>query len=197
MQIGIRLHDIEPGTLEQRVMRAHEQGFTCGHLALAKTVTEHSVANSALTPGYAAYLRKMFAKYDVDIAVLGCYLNLAHPDPEELKEDPGTVFCPYTVCFDSEDAAWWEQRRELPTRITTLNRPAIRKRRFQTFIANVRPVVECAEKFGVILAIEPVWSHIVYDSKTGAAGFKGDPFSQPPDYSGSGESSLCGKLRRL
>ena len=51
-------------------MRAHEQGFTCGHLALAKTVTEHSVANSALTPGYAAYLRKMFAKYDVDIAVL-------------------------------------------------------------------------------------------------------------------------------
>ena len=41
MQIGIRLHDIEPGTLEQRVMRAHEQGFTCGHLALAKTVTEH------------------------------------------------------------------------------------------------------------------------------------------------------------
>ena len=39
LQIGIRLHDIEPGTLEQRVMRAHEQGFTCGHLALAKTVT--------------------------------------------------------------------------------------------------------------------------------------------------------------
>ena len=86
LQIGIRLHDIEPGTLEQRVMRAHEQGFTCGHLALAKTVTEHSVANSALTPGYAAYLRKMFAKYDVDIAVLGCYLNLAHPDPEELRK---------------------------------------------------------------------------------------------------------------
>ena len=26
-------------------------------------------------------------------------------------------------------------------------------------------MVECAEKFGVILAIEPVWSHIVYDSK--------------------------------
>uniref|UniRef100_UPI0032603BE6 sugar phosphate isomerase/epimerase family protein n=1 Tax=Clostridium sp. NkU-1 TaxID=1095009 RepID=UPI0032603BE6 len=35
----------------------------------------------------------------------------------------------------------------------------------QTFIANLRPVVECAEKFGVILAIEPVWSHIVYNSK--------------------------------
>ena len=80
MQVGIRLHDIAPGTLEQRVAMAHEQGFTCGHLALAKTVTEHSVENTALTPGYATYLRQMFAKNDVDIAVIGCYLNLAHPD---------------------------------------------------------------------------------------------------------------------
>ena len=168
MQIGIRLHDIEPGTLEQRVMRAHEQGFTCGHLALAKTVTEHSVANSARHPDIAAYLRKMFAKYDVDIGS-GLLFKPCPSGSGRVEEDPGTVFCPYTVCFDS-GCVWWEQRRELPTRITTLNRPAIRKRRFQTFIANVRPVVECAEKFGVILAIEPVWSHIVYDSKQ-ALGF--------------------------
>ncbi len=36
MQIGIRLHDIAPGTLEERVEIAHEQGFTCAHLALTK-----------------------------------------------------------------------------------------------------------------------------------------------------------------
>jgi sugar phosphate isomerase/epimerase len=30
------------------------------------------------------------------------------------------------------------------------------------FIERVRPVVEAAEKFGQILAIEPVWKHIVY-----------------------------------
>lgn len=29
MQIGIRLHDVAPGTLEERVKIAHEQGFTC------------------------------------------------------------------------------------------------------------------------------------------------------------------------
>jgi L-ribulose-5-phosphate 3-epimerase UlaE len=34
-----------------------------------------------------------------------------------------------------------------------------------TFINNLRPVVKCAEQFGVILAIEPVARHIVYDAK--------------------------------
>uniref|UniRef100_UPI000A55E6FC hypothetical protein n=1 Tax=Clostridium sp. NkU-1 TaxID=1095009 RepID=UPI000A55E6FC len=99
MQIGIRLHDIAPGTLEERVKIAHEQGFACAHLALAKTVQEHSVENSALTPGYAAYLRKKFAEHDVDIAVLGCYLNLAHPDRSEIKKNPGALLCSSAFCF--------------------------------------------------------------------------------------------------
>ena len=164
MQIGIRLHDIEPGTLEQRVMRAHEQGFTCGHLALAKTVSEHSVANSALTPGYAAYLRKMFAKYDVDIAVLGCYLNLAHPDPEELKKIQERYFA--HIRFASIlGCSVVGTETGAPNADYHFEPACHTEEALQTFIANVRPVVECAEKFGVILAIEPVWSHIVYDSK--------------------------------
>lgn len=164
MQIGIRLHDIEPGTLEHRVMRAHEQGFTCGHLALSKTVTEHSVGNAALTPGYATYLRKMFAKYDVDIAVLGCYLNLAHPDPEELKKIQERYyahirFASILGCsvVGTETGAPNADYRYEPACHT--------EEALSTFITNLRPVVECAEKFGVILAIEPVWNHIVYDSE--------------------------------
>lgn len=33
------------------------------------------------------------------------------------------------------------------------------------FIRNLKPVVRCAEQFGVILAIEPVARHIVYNAK--------------------------------
>lgn len=164
MQVGIRLHDIAPGTLEERVKLAHEQGFTCGHLALSKTVTEHSVENTALTPGYATYLRKMFARYDVDIAVLGCYLNLAHPDPEELKKIQQKYFAHLRFAsmlgcsvVGTETGAPNAEYRSEPACHT--------EEALQTFITNFRPVVECAEKFGVIMAIEPVWSHIVYNSK--------------------------------
>ncbi len=143
MQIGIRLHDIEPGTLEQRVMRAHEQGFTCGHLALAKTVTEHSVANSALTPGYAAYLRKMFAKYDVDIAVLGCYLNLAHPDPEELRKIQERYFA--HIRFASIlGCSVVGTETGAPNADYHFEPACHTEEALQTFITNVRPVVACA-----------------------------------------------------
>ncbi|MFT4106308.1 MAG: sugar phosphate isomerase/epimerase family protein [Lacrimispora sp.] len=164
MQIGIRLHDVAPGTIEERVKTAHDQGFTCVHLALSKTVKEHSVENSALTPGYAAYLRKMFARYDMDIAVLGCYLNLAHPDPEELKKIQERYFAHLRFAsilgcsvVGTETGAPNAEYRYEPVCHT--------EEALDTFIKNLIPVVRCAEKFGVIMAIEPVWSHIVYNSK--------------------------------
>jgi sugar phosphate isomerase/epimerase len=164
MQIGIRLHDVAPGTIEERLKIASEQGFSCAHLALTKTVKEHSVENSALTPGYATYLRKLFAKYDVDIAVLGCYLNLAHPDPVELKKIQERYFAHLRFAsmlgcsvVGTETGAPNAEYRFVPESHT--------EESLNIFIKNLRPVVECAEKFGVIIAIEPVWSHIVYDSK--------------------------------
>lgn len=86
MQLGIRLHDIKKAPLEERLSIAHEQGFACGHLALSKVISEYPVDDGALTPGYALYLKKLFAKNKLDIAVLGCYLNLANPNPESLNK---------------------------------------------------------------------------------------------------------------
>ena len=60
MQLGIRLHDTNPGTLEERLVMAKEQGFTCVHLALGKTITQHSVEPEALTPGLAMHLKRYF-----------------------------------------------------------------------------------------------------------------------------------------
>ena len=62
----------------------HQKGFSCVHLALSKSLKEVPNTPSALTPGYAAYLRRLFAKNELDIAVLGNYLNLAHPDADAL-----------------------------------------------------------------------------------------------------------------
>ena len=48
MQLGIRLHDIKKAPLEERLAIAREQGFTCGHLALTKVISEYSVADAGL-----------------------------------------------------------------------------------------------------------------------------------------------------
>ena len=38
MNIGIRFHDLAPGTIAQRAAVAHAQGFTCANLALYKAL---------------------------------------------------------------------------------------------------------------------------------------------------------------
>ena len=84
IQFGLRLHDAEKLPVEQVLPLVRRKGFTCAHVALSKSFKELPCTPSALTPGYALYLRHLFEKNGIDIAVLGNYLNLAHPDADAL-----------------------------------------------------------------------------------------------------------------
>lgn len=164
MQLGIRLHDIEEGSLEHRLEIAREQGFACGHLALAKVIEEYSVADAALTPGLAMYLKKLFAKYDIDIAVLGCYLNLADPDRDRLRQTQNRYlanirFASLLGCgvVGTETGA--------PNAEYKFEEACHSDEAFGIFVKNFTPIVRYAEQMGVIIAIEPVCRHIVYSPK--------------------------------
>lgn len=164
MQLGIRLHDIEKGDLEHRLQVAQKQGFKCGHLALKKVIDDYSVADDALTPGYAIYLKKLFAKYDIDIAVLGNYLNLLHPDEAKLKEITHRYmahirFAALLGCgvVGTETGAPNAEYKHVPE--------CRDQATLDQFVKNLRPVVDYAEKSGVIMAIEPVAKHTVWCPK--------------------------------
>lgn len=160
MQLGIRLHDTKKLAFEERIADVAQLGFKCGHLALGKVIDEFPTADEALTPGLAMYIRKVFAKNNVDIAVLGCYLNLANPNPEKLAQITHRYmahirFASWLGCgvVGTETGAPNETYTHVPE--------CHGEEALQTFIANLRPVVEYAEKMGVVMAIEPVWKHIV------------------------------------
>ncbi len=164
MQLGIRLHDIKKAPLEERLAIAKEQGFRCGHIALSKVISEYSVDDGALTPGLAMYLRKQFAKYDQDVAVLGCYLNLTNPNPETMKKTYARYMA--NIRFASmlgagvvgtETGACNEEYKFEPFSHS--------EEALDIFIERVKPVVKYAEQMGVIFAIEPVYKHIVCNPK--------------------------------
>ncbi len=162
MQLGIRLHDTKKLPFEERILDVHNLGFVCGHLALSKVIDEFPTDDGALTPGLAMYIKKVFAKNDVDIAVLGCYLNLANPNPEKLAKITRRYlahlrFASLLGCgvVGTETGA--------PNETYTAVPECHGEEALRTFIQNLRPVVQYAEKAGVILAIEPVWKHIVYN----------------------------------
>ena len=163
MNIGIRMHDAAPGTLRQRAGFVREQGFSCVHLALGKTIGPGLMEPAAATPGLAAQVKRDLG--DIDLAVLGCYLNLTHPDETAYRD----ILKRYRAhiqlarwmnagCVGTEtgnpnaDYAYEPARSHTPEAL-------------EMFIRRVAPVVECAQNFGVTLAIEPVYTHIVYDGK--------------------------------
>ena len=162
MQLGIRLHDVKKAPIEERVQIAREQGFTCAHVALSKLISEYPTDDGALTPGFACYLKRVFQKNDMDMAVLGCYLNLANPNQESLKKIQNRYLTHLrfaSLCgvgvVGTETGAVNEkyQFEEANHSMEALN----------VFVNNLRSVVEYAEKMGVILAIEPVYKHIVWN----------------------------------
>lgn len=162
MQIGIRLHDTVNLPIEERLIKVREQGFSCVHLALSKVMPKPMADIMALTPGYAMYLKGVFQKNELDIAVLGCYLNLANPNSEMLKTITEKYmahirFASLLGCgvVGTETGAPNEEYKFEPA--------CHSEEALKTFIKNLRPIVQYAEKMGVILAIEPVWKHIVYN----------------------------------
>lgn len=169
MQIGIRLHDVntnldlELQTMEARAATARAEGFSCVHLALSKVVKGAAFDNCALNEGLAMYVKRVFAQNGLDVAVLGCYLNLAHPDPEKLKDIQSRYFGHLRVAalmgagvVGTETGA---PNPEYKMDANTHTREAL-----ESFIRGLAPVVERAEHWGVSVAIEPVWKHTVYDA---------------------------------
>jgi len=169
MQIGIRLHDVNAAerealqTLECRAEKAREEGFSCVHLALAKCIKGVTFDDAALTEGLAAYVRRVFRHNELDVAVLGCYLNLAHPDEAKLREFQSRYYGNIRVAalagigmVGTETGA--------PNAAYKLDADTHGAAALQTFMRNLEPVVACAEHYGVTMAIEPVWNHIVYNA---------------------------------
>ena len=169
MQIGIRLHDVnaqapaEEQSLEARAKRAREEGFACVHLALSKCLKGVTFDDAALTEGLGAYVRRVFRQNELDVAVLGCYLNLAHPDPEKLREFQSRYYGHMRVAalagigmVGTETGA--------PNAEYKLDANTHTEEALQSFLRGLEPVVECAEHWGVTMAIEPVWNHIVYNA---------------------------------
>ena len=167
MQLGIRLHDIhtklgpEFQTMEKRAQTAREEGFTCVHLAYSKVIKGYTFDDCALTEGLAKYTRRVFEGQGLDVAVLGCYLNLAHPDPDKLKEIQSRYYGHLRVA-SLLGAGVVGTETGAPNAQYKMDANTHSDEALDTFIRGLAPVVERAEKCGVTMAIEPVWKHIVY-----------------------------------
>jgi sugar phosphate isomerase/epimerase len=82
LQIGLRAHDYGNKTTPEKlaeILSAYKPDSI--QLALAKALSGVP-GPGGLNPGYARRIRNIFEERGISIAVLGCYINPVHPDPE-------------------------------------------------------------------------------------------------------------------
>ena len=162
MKIGIRLHDTAPGTLKERLGFAKAQGFCCAHVALSKVLDGFDMqdAPEKLTEDFAAGVRKDFADTGMDCAVLGCYLNLADPDGERRAKTQEIYrahlrFAAMTGAGVVGTETYANPASRFP------EPPARSEEAFRLFMDSLKTVVRYAEEAGAVLAVEPVYHHII------------------------------------
>ncbi len=163
MKMGLRLHDSIKGTLEERLSFVGEQGYTCAHLAMSKVLPDFRMADAPeklSRPEFAESIRRPFEKTGLDLALLGCYMSLMDRDPEEVARIR-KIYEAHIV-FSKQVGAWMVGT-ETPAGPGSafVNDAPKSEEALQYFIDQLRPVVRKAEEEDVILAIEPVFKHVV------------------------------------
>ena len=162
MNIGIRLHDTAPGSLKERLAYAKAQGFSCAHVAISKIRDGFDMkdAPEKLTAEYAERFRQDFDESGLECAVLGCYLNLADPDPER-RARTQEIYKAH-LRFAAKTGARVVGTETYANPESRFADPAPQSEEaFRLFMDSLRPVIRCAEETGAVLAVEPVWYHII------------------------------------
>ncbi|MBO5351713.1 MAG: sugar phosphate isomerase/epimerase [Lachnospiraceae bacterium] len=162
LRLGVRGHDMPAAPFDELVKSISDAGFCCTQLALAKAVRDFNVGTEAMTSGMADYMKRVFEKNQVEVAVLGCYRNLADPDTEKLKKTMDVYmhhirFASFLECgmVGTETGAVNTEYKYTPENHTD--------KALHIFIENLKRIVEYAEKMGVCIGIEPVYKHIMCD----------------------------------
>lgn len=164
MNIGIRAHDIENLPLEELVQVIAGKGLTSVQLALSKSLEGVNTELGSLSPGLARYVASAFSKHNVQIAVLGCYFNMIHPDLVERKKgmERFKEHIRYARDFGCSIVATETGNVNAEIFYTEEN---FKEEPFLEVVESVRELVQEAEKFGVIVGVEAGVNHPVYSSK--------------------------------
>ncbi|MDR3595307.1 sugar phosphate isomerase/epimerase family protein [Clostridium sp.] len=160
MRIGVRCHDVIHSNLEELSEKVGEKNLKGVQLAIKKIKTGVDMNKAHITPGMAKNFRDAFVKNNVSISVLGCYINLAHPDDAELNKllDYFKEHIRFARDFGCSIVG---------TETGALNREYVygpennTEEAFQRTLNSVKVLVEEAEKFGVIVGIEAVTKHVI------------------------------------
>lgn len=164
MNLGILAHTFGKLPVKQlaEIVAAHDLHNI--QLALTKAIGDFDVRPGQLSPGLANHIGGEFHRNGVRIAVLGCYINPIHPDPEQRRIEINRFkeHLRYARDFGTGLVATETGSR---TTYRDTNPDSYLEKCWDLVKSAFEEIAEEAEKWGVTAAIEPVFGHTIHTSE--------------------------------
>jgi sugar phosphate isomerase/epimerase len=159
-RIGVRAHDFGKNTIRDIAIAIGGMGFHTTQLALKKALAGVDDFSHVLNPETADSIKAALSDKNIDISVLGCYLNYGQKNSQSRLRNIEIFLKHIDLCADFG-------ARMVGTETGSLNddysvhRDNNGEQAYRIFADSVEKMVEYAEQKNVIVAIEAVSKHII------------------------------------
>lgn len=159
-RLGIRAHDLGRFSAVELARRVRAEGMDCVQLALGKAIEGMEMQVGTLNAEMASEIRAAFDKYEVRIEVLGCYINPIHPDlaSRAILLDLFKEHLRHARDFGCQIVALESGSLNADQSFNSGNSA---ESAYQELLASIKDLVFEAERFGVVVGIEAVTSHVL------------------------------------
>ena len=158
--LGIRAHDYGKMTSKDLSQAVRRDGLGSVQLAVAKAIEGIDDIADILSDHRVKAIGKDFAEAEVAIAVLGCYLNYAHPDKDIRRKNLDVfkahiAYAPHLKArvVGTETGSLLPDYSYTPENHTEAS--------YKIFADSLYELLDVAEQTKVNLAVEGVWDHII------------------------------------
>lgn len=158
MAFGTLAHKVGKGPVKEVIQKLGALDIDFVQLAMSKAFSDVDTSAGHLSPGLASHIGEQFAKQNIRVGILGCYINPIHPDPAERKLEIARfkehirfarhIGAPMVATETGALTTYQEQEPEHYI-----------EKAWGILRESVEQMAEEAEKWGVYVGLEPVKVH--------------------------------------
>ena len=152
MNFSMRGHDFDAKSVKEVSSKCAEYGIYGVQLVMAKTI--EGFKGGCFTPAYAERIKAELDANNVKIPVLGCYINPSSTDEEVLKGEMERFkeHLKYARFMGAHLVG--TETGFVGTKCVAADNHT--EEAYQHFLGNMKELVSCAEKLGVVIGVEGV-----------------------------------------
>lgn len=158
MGIGTLAHAAGHLPLKQLTEKLSGRGIDFVQLALSKAISDFDTSLGRLSPALANHIGEQFHRAGIRIGVLGCYINPIHPDPQQRRHEINRFKEHLRFARDFGTSIVATETADLTTYLSQ-DSERYEAMGWAILKQTVEELAEEAERWGVFIGLEPVFTH--------------------------------------